>query len=134
MAQEYAPISETTTIMECCICFEDVKPEEAYKYWECDNHYTCRQCGSSLNKCPLCRKPCGSYTPRSCVPSNEGIIREDWKQEAIKKGLWKARPLGVDEDYNDNKYVIQAWNTEGRSIMSSKMAIKLNIQDIRLSW
>jgi hypothetical protein len=131
MAQKSASISETTTIMECCICFEDVKPEEAYKYWECDNHYTCRQCGSSLNKCPLCRKPCGSYTPRSCLPSDEGKIREDWKQEAANKGLWGAEAPGLGRD---DGCVIQSWTAKGRSVMSNRMATKLNIQDIRLSW
>ena len=134
MTRNHASISDTATIMECCVCYDSVKPEEAYKFWECNYHYTCRRCGVSLNNCPLCRKPCGSYTPRPCAHSKEEKIREDWREEAIKRGLWDTRPLSMDEDHNDNKCIIQAWTAEGRALLSKRWAIKLNVQDIRLSW
>jgi hypothetical protein len=134
MALKHASIPETITIMECCVCLENVKPEEAYKYWECDHHYTCRQCGTSLKTCPICRAPSGSYVSRPCATSAKKKIREDWREEAIRKGLWDTRPLSMDEDHNDNKCIIQSWNTEGRTLLSKRWATKLNVQDIRLSW
>ena len=181
MALKYASIPETITIMECCVCFENVKPEEAYKFWECDNHYTCRQCGTSLKTCPLCRAPADSAVRRrdrhrSAVRrrahgvlaqlgrlgrggellrvlldhadrSVEGVahvpvaahslvraknkIREDWKEEAIRKGLIQTHISNVDDN---NSVIIQSWTSEGRCLTSKREAAKLNIEDVRLSW
>ena len=44
--------STTTTAMKCCICLDYVTPDKAYKFWECDWHYTCKQCGSSIEDMP----------------------------------------------------------------------------------
>jgi hypothetical protein len=146
MALKHASIPETITIMECCVCFENVKPEEAYKFWECDQHYTCRQCGTSLKTCPLCRAPADSAVRRRdrhrsavrrrahSLVSAKNKIREDWREEAIIRGLWNTRPLSIEEDHNDNKCIIQSWNTEGRTLLSKRWATKLNVRDVRLSW
>ena len=116
--------------MECCICFDKVKLEEAYKFWQCDNHYTCRQCGYSLKNCPLCRAPTGSYIPKTYAPFTVRKIREDWKEEAIKRKLWNAQEnISINKDC-----IIEWWDVNGRSLMNKRWAIKMNKKDIRLSW
>ena len=120
----------TTIHTECCVCYNNINPTESIKFWECDNHFTCRQCGQYLKNCPLCRAPTGKYIPRSCVSILHREIREDWKEEAIKKGLWNSENPGIIDD----NCIIESWNTEGRSITTKKHAYLRNKQDIRLTW
>ena len=108
--------------MECCICFDNINIEETYKYWECDCHYTCKGCGVSLQNCPLCR---------SHVKKNE--IRKDWKEEAKRRGLC-LNVSDIDDDPNKSNCIIDSWTEMGRCLISKQQAIKLNKQDIRLSW
>ena len=123
--------STTTTAMKCCICLDDVTPDKAYKFWECDWHYTCKQCGSSLKTCPLCRAPTGHYVSRPCTPNTSKRIREDWKEEAERRGLLQTSVSNID---NDNSVIIQSWTPHGRCLTLKAEAERRNIQDVRLSW
>ena len=78
----------------------------------------------------MCRAVRGSYIPRQCTNTTEQEIREDWKEEAVRRGLTQK----VADINDDNSIIIQSWTTEGRCLLSKREAINLNKHDIRLSW